>query len=176
MSNFISSIDQRTAQFFLSIRSDKLTAFFKAVTILGSWEIVGVISIIVGIIFLWRKNNRAAIVLWLTLFLNESIVYLLKNTVDRLRPLNALIVETDYSFPSGHSAIAVAFYGFLTFILLQKCKNRGQKIVIVTLAILLIFLIGISRLYLGVHYATDIIGGYVVGGSVLIIAIRFLLK
>ncbi|MCL4417351.1 MAG: LssY C-terminal domain-containing protein, partial [Actinobacteria bacterium] len=90
---------------------------------------------------------------------------------NRPRPQSAIFFENSFSFPSGHSAIAIAFYGFIAYVLLRTRTGKRKKFAIFILSFLLMFLIGFSRAYLGLHYFSDIIGGYLLGFLWLIIAI-----
>ena len=97
--------------------------------------------------------------------------------IARPRPdILRLVYETGYSFPSGHAMVATGFYGFLIYIANKKIKNKALRRCITILLTLLIFLIGISRIYLGVHYATDIIGAFIIGIIYLVIFINILKK
>jgi len=89
----------------------------------------------------------------------------------RPRPKLAIYIEHSFSFPSGHATIAVAFYGFLTYILIRNFKQWKTKVNIFFIGITLILLLGFSRLYLGVHYVSDVWGGYLIGTLWLIISI-----
>ena len=85
--------------------------------------------------------------------------YILKFVFQRNRPIGInLIEETSYSFPSGHSLTAMAFYGFIIY-LIYKSNLKYKKIYVIALSIL-ILLIGLSRVYLGVHFITDVLGGF----------------
>lgn len=74
-----------------------------------------------------------------------------------------------YSFPSGHSMISAAFYGFLIYLIYKKVKNKKFKITLIIVLSILIVSIGISRIYLGVHYTSDVLAGFTVSVSYLII-------
>lgn len=74
-----------------------------------------------------------------------------------------------YSFPSGHSMISAAFYGFLIYLIYKKVKNKKLKITLIIVLSILIVSIGISRIYLGVHYTSDVLAGFTVSVSYLII-------
>lgn len=94
----------------------------------------------------------------------------LKNIVERPRPIGyRLIDETGYSFPSGHSMISTAFYGLIIYLIWKNVRNTKLKYISCILLALLILLIGISRIYLGVHYASDVIGGFTISIAYLII-------
>ena len=123
------------------------------------------------------KDKKMALII----MLNLAIVYLLnviiKMIIARPRPdILRLVYETGYSFPSGHAMVATGFYGFLIYIANKKIKNKALRRCITILLTLLIFLIGISRIYLGVHYATDIIGAFMIGIIYLVIFINILKK
>ena len=80
----------------------------------------------------------------------------------RVRPVGiALIEQGGYSFPSGHSMMAFAFYGFIIYLINKSNMAKKKKIVITTLLSILILLIGVSRIYLGVHFASDVLGGFI---------------
>ena len=104
----------------------------------------------------------------------SSVVNLIiKNIIRRDRPdkINWLITESNFSFPSGHSMMATVFYGFLTYLLYRSKLNKSVKIIILIMVLFLILLIGISRIYLGVHYTSDVIGGFLWGSTLLILII-----
>ncbi|MEC4630607.1 phosphatase PAP2 family protein, partial [Bacillus safensis] len=71
-------------------------------------------------------------------------------------------MESGYSFPSGHAMVAASFYGFLAYMLKQADLKKSQRYAFTVLNALIVFLVGCSRIYLGVHYATDVIGGFCV--------------
>lgn len=99
------------------------------------------------------------------------MTYLLKIFFHRERPSIALYTENSFSFPSGHAAVAVAFYGYLTYVLVRNLKTRRGKITAACAGTVVIFVLGLSRLYLGVHFVSDVVGGYVIGAFWLIVAI-----
>ena len=82
---------------------------------------------------------------------------------------NRIINENGYSFPSGHSMISMAFYGFLIYLIYKYVKNKKLKYISITLISILIIFIGISRIYLGVHYTSDVLAGFLFSISYLII-------
>lgn len=127
------------------------------------------------LMILFVKNKKISKAFILNLILVFLLNYVLKILFSRNRPADInLIVETGFSFPSGHAMMSLGIYGFLIYLLLLSDKNKISKIIGTCFLILLIFLIGISRIYLGVHYATDVIAGFIISASYLLLFIRFI--
>ena len=102
---------------------------------------------------------------------------LLKRILQRPRPTEYRIIEeTGYSFPSGHSMISMAFYGYLIYLIYKYVKNKYIKWISIVLLSILICAVGISRIYLGVHYTSDVLGGFLISISYLIIYISAINK
>ena len=96
--------------------------------------------------------------------------FLLKQILQRPRPIGHRIIdESGYSLPSGHSMVSMAFYGFLIYLVYKRIENKHLKSFLIALLLVLIINIGISRIYLGVHYTSDVIAGFLVAISYLII-------
>ena len=127
------------------------------------------------LMILFVKNKKISKAFLLNLILVFLLNYVLKILFSRNRPADInLIVETGFSFPSGHAMMSLGIYGFLIYLLLLSDKNKISQIIGTVSLVLLIFLIGISRIYLGVHYATDVIAGFVISASYLLLFIRFI--
>ena len=137
------------------------------ITKIASASIVIFITLFVLLVF---KNKKYGIYILLNLIIITIFQLLLKNIFLRNRPLDiSLIDEKGYSFPSGHSLTSMAFYGFIIYLIFNSSIRKKYKIVYISFLALLILMIGISRVYLGVHYATDVIGGFSFSLSYLII-------
>ena len=149
--------------------NDFLTSFMKFITIFGSTAGLSLIAIT---LFILIKDKKKSILFPLNLTIIGSLNYILKFIIRRERPLNKLVSATGFSFPSGHSASSLAFYGFLIYYTYKKCQNTKLKIILISIQSLLIILIGISRVYLHVHFATDVIGGFLYSLSYLILYIK----
>lgn len=144
------------------------TAFFKFYTHLGSAEFIIIYTIvIVLVLFAFRKF---ALGLWFggTVLVGAIVLnYLLKHIVSRARPGKSgwLTQESGFSFPSGHATASAVFFSLAAIFLILAVRATYQKIVIGAIAFLLILSIMYSRVYLGVHYPTDVLGGFLIGIS-----------
>jgi len=149
-------IDSVVYNFISNFINDNFTHIVKCITFLGSAFTVIAITIICLIIL---KNKKIGLFMGINLIVITNFQYLLKPLFARTRPIDInLIEETSYSFPSGHSLTAMAFYGFIIY-LIYKSNLKYKKIYMFILG-LLILLIGLSRVYLGVHFITDVLGGF----------------
>jgi len=135
-----------------------LTTYIIIATYLTSAPFVILITLLTLIIF---KNKKYGLYMALNLVLITIFQLVLKNIFVRNRPVDiSLIDENGYSFPSGHSLTSMAFYGFIIYLIYISNMQKKYKVLFIILFSLLILIIGISRIYLGVHYATDVIGGF----------------
>ena len=160
-------IDKTIYNLIISIKSEKVTNIFKIIT-----NFAGIpFMIIIGIIILLLKKLKHKRFLIIINIINNTILNtILKLIFKRERPLDLMLVEeTKYSFPSGHTMIAIIFYGYIIYLITKSKYSKKIKIIINTILSVLIFLIGVSRIYLGVHYATDVIASYLLGISYLIV-------
>ncbi len=154
--------------------NNTLTKIMKAITFWGS-EIS--FLIITFLAFVLLKDRKEAIAVPVNLSLIVVINTVIKLIVQRSRPLElSLIKISGYSFPSGHSAVSLAFYGLFIFFINKDIKNNMVKFLSTVSLIMLILLIGISRVYLGVHYASDVIGGFLYSTIYLITYVEIFLK
>lgn len=148
-------------------KNNLLTNFMKVITLFGSAYVIVPCCII---LLFALKNKKNKILMMSNLVIITLLNQLLKCVFRRLRPINGIISESGYSFPSGHSMVSMAFYGFLIYLLYKS--NFKYKNIFIGLLIVLILLIGISRIYLGVHYPTDVFGGFLLSISYLLLFIE----
>ena len=150
---------------------DSLTPIFKIITWFGSATCLILLAII---LFFTIKNKKVGLLISANLIIITILNQALKIIVQRPRPTEYRIInEAGYSFPSGHSMVSMAFYGFLIYLIYKNIKNKYLKISLIVILSLLIVMIGISRIYLGVHYTSDVCAGFLVSLSYLIIYINF---
>lgn len=136
------------------------------ITQLGSASVLLVLALGVLLLFLLRGWRREAKTLVICLFGAALLNQLLKVLFARARPeLFRLVEETGYSFPSGHSMVSFCVYGFLAYIFSRSVSSLRLRILAFAMAAVLVAAIGVSRIYLGVHYPTDVLAGFVAGGT-----------
>ncbi|RDW22316.1 phosphatase PAP2 family protein [Oceanobacillus arenosus] len=166
VSQRITSFDSTVIAFIQGFETSTLTSIMKFFTFIGSFSAMLVI-VLVTTLFLYvvLKHRVEIILLWTVVFTTPILNWILKQSFHRARPeLHRLIDIGGYSFPSGHAMSAFAFYGILAFLLWRHIPNRSGRTILILFSSLFIILIGISRVYLGVHYPSDIIGGYFASG------------
>ena len=160
------------------LRCDFMTAIAKFITNFGG--ALCLVSILVSS-FIFFKNKKVGGLIALNLIIITVLNLVIKEIIHRPRPTGfRLIEEFGYSFPSGHSMVSGAFYGFIIYLVYKYVQDKKLKIFLIFSLSLLILLIGVSRIYLGVHYTTDVIGGFLISLAYLVIytsiVMKFILK
>ena len=164
------AFDSAAINFMHELRSPVLTFFLRGITELGGAIVIGLATVA---LFFAIKNKRLSFAILGNILGVLIVNQVFKFLIQRPRPdvAHRLIEQSGYSFPSGHSMMATVFYGFLTYLLYRSKLNKSVKIIILIMVLFLILLIGISRIYLGVHYTSDVIGGFLWGSTLLILII-----
>lgn len=149
--------------------SDFVTPIAKFITNFGGAIFLIVLTIT---LILLIKNKKIGFSIFLNLASVTILNQLLKRILQRPRPTEFRIVEeSGYSFPSGHSMVSMAFYGYLIYFIYKYVENKYIKWISIIMLSILICSIGVSRIYLGVHYTSDVLGGFLISISYLIIYI-----
>ena len=158
-----------TIQFDKAIRANVhqyaspwLTFLMRIITMLGSPRFLIASGICVTIAFLIAGWRRAVILFAITFLGGVSLTETLKLSFRRVRPVPFFdtLLPMSYSFPSGHALWAFCFYGVIAALISARIQSRILRVTIWALTTLLVLLIGLSRIYLGVHYPSDVIAGY----------------
>ncbi|MDP2947674.1 MAG: phosphatase PAP2 family protein, partial [Nanoarchaeota archaeon] len=152
-----------------------LTDVSKFVDFLFEPALLVIIGTILSVYFYFNKRKKEGMVFFISLAIMSIIVEFLKFLFDRARPLNFLILREDYSFPSGHAAVTILFFGFLSYFFFKN-KSARVKLISYIVAGFLILLTGFTRIYLRVHWFTDVLVGYLIGGIILAGAIVVMRK
>lgn len=171
--NYLLNIDQIINTTVPHLRTNWLTKFFFLFTNFGSTKIVVALVLLTSLYLFIRKHQYDLLTLWITVVGSEGTTWMLKKITDRPRPLDALYLEDSASFPSGHATAAVAFYGFICYLLVKNMTKTWQKYLTITLTAIFALALGFSRLYLGVHYLSDVVAGYLIGGIGLWVVINY---
>lgn len=154
--------------------SDFVTPIAKFITNFGGAIFLSIATVM---LFLLIKNKKIGLSIISNIVIITVLNQLLKRILQRPRPTEFRIVEeTGYSFPSGHSMVSMAFYGYLIYLIYRYIKNKYVKWTLITILSILICLIGISRIYLGVHYTSDVLGGFLISISYLVVYISSIKK
>ena len=141
--------------------SPLLTEFMRAITYCGSWMVLLPATLVLSAILAWRKQYVEMRLLLITMGGALVLDNVLKLVAHRPRPTPFFVAKPlTYSFPSGHSLISLCFYGLLAGLLTMHLARRGWRALVWVIAAILIGLIGLSRIYLGVHWPSDVIAGY----------------
>ena len=148
--------------------------FFGFVTNLGSPTELVLFTALVSFYLIYSGRKREGGFLAAAMLIGWGLMGEIKTLIARPRPAGEhLTYATGYSFPSGHSMLSLVFYGFVVYLLLTSGVIQ-RKTVLVFTAALLVLLIGISRIYLNVHYASDVLGGFIIGAILLFGSIRLM--
>ena len=164
-----SGFDQMVYDVIIAGRNDFFDFYFTTVTKLGNTSII----IFVVILFVIIARNRHALFLVVSSIDCFLLTTIFKHFVGRSRPTELKLIEQGgYSFPSGHTMFAVCIYGYLFYLAITKIKNKILRYIVSILLLLVILSIGVSRIYVGVHFASDVLAGYLLGVCYLLLLIE----
>ena len=140
----------------LSFLTEKISYIFEPIN--------GIILLIIIYAILWiKKFKKESLFLAFVSIIGAGLIYVLKNFIVRIRPENSIISETGFAFPSGHAAMSLILFGCLIYYSVKYIKSKSLKITAMSCSIIFILLIGFSRVYLRVHWFSDIIAGFLSG-------------
>jgi undecaprenyl-diphosphatase len=174
----ILQFDNTIISFVQGLESPGLTSIMKLFSIIGDTPAVIVLSLVVLLFLYVVLKHRSELVLFVVALSGSAILnLLLKYFFQRARPEIHRLVEIEgYSFPSGHAMNACTVYTIIAFLLWHNIATKSGRTILIFISAVMILSIGISRIYLGVHYPSDIIGGYLASGTWITIAIWYFQK
>jgi undecaprenyl-diphosphatase len=161
------AFDEAVLQWFQGHRTPGLNRVAMEVTALGSGTVI-IMVVLLASVFLWLSKHKWSVyVLLLVVFGGKLLNTLLKGGFGRDRPsiVEAVADVSSQSFPSGHAMSSIVAYGSIAYLMGRLEPSKRLRYAIWTVAILLVLVIGVTRMYLGVHYPSDIIGGYIAGAA-----------
>ncbi len=162
----VTPFDRGILYFMYRHRAPWLTQTAKVLARMGSPPViagVALVSAVVGVF--WRKVRGAAWTMPIAIIGAGVIIQSVKLLIKRPRPsfFAPLLHESGFSFPSGHSLIAMVVYGLLGYFLMHLFQNHWARLAVRVLTVLVVAAIGVSRVYVGVHYPTDVLAGWIAG-------------
>jgi undecaprenyl-diphosphatase len=164
-------LDFRIQRFVEGIITPDVTRFMVDITNFGGVYLIVFVTGAAALYLLYKRYWWELFTFFLVTGGGETLLALLKLLFHRPRPAKQLVMAHGYSFPSGHAFSAVVVYGFLIYMTWKLIRSEALRFIIFFVAILLIVLVGISRVYLNVHWLTDVLGGYTAGFAWLIFSI-----
>lgn len=172
----IAQIDERIANLMPAVRTPGETAFFGAATMLVSWQALTVLTVAAAAVLWWRRRRFLAAVVVGTVLGQELLATLVKLAFGRHRPdaSLALLDVGTLSFPSGHAIRATVVYGLIAYLLIRAYRTAAARAAVVAGYLIVVLLVGMSRVYLGVHFVGDVWGGMLFGAAVLVVVVGFL--
>jgi undecaprenyl-diphosphatase len=161
------SVDSRVISQVQLLRSPTLNHLMVFVTYLGNWQLVVSGAALVAIFLGLSSRWLSVAVLVVSLAGGELLVSAIKYLINRPRPdlANALVLAQGPSFPSGHAFVAFSLYGLVAWFVAERSKTSGQRLLLVSLAVLWISALGFSRIYLGAHWPSDVLASFALGAS-----------
>jgi len=172
------NIDNQILNFFVSLRTPAFNTFFKTISEFGEIYIAGIFVLVV-LFILYKNKQKSFLIFFLsTVIIGEATIQILKLIIARARPPIefALVHESSFSFPSAHAATAILVFLSILIIVkaLGKNLNKYFKALIYTTLIIFIVFIPISRLYLGIHWFSDVLGGLLIGFITLFLSYKLI--
>lgn len=167
MIQYLTGLDARVLEYLFAHRDITTTLSFIGITELGSTVFVCGVALCIGLLLALRHKVVYAVALAVSVLGAGATALVIKEVVHRARPVRAYqaYAETGFSFPSGHATLAAAFYGFLIYLVWRMMPPGLARTAAVCILGLLIAVVAFSRLYLGVHYLSDVLGGLLLGAT-----------
>jgi len=158
-----SAVDADVNSWAVSIQSTSFTQIAKIIHYLFGTTALSIITFLIAVYLLYKRYRNYALLLVGGMLGELLIVAILKRLIDATRPLNGIIQETGFSFPSGHATAAVVFCGLLAYFIWQHFKSRNWRMLSVVFFASISLLVGFTRIYLNVHWLSDVVGAYSLG-------------
>jgi undecaprenyl-diphosphatase len=171
----IASFDNAIISWIRGWNSDTMTAVMKFFTFIGAGYPIIVITAFFAALLYFGLKFRWELLFFLGVVIGSALLnVVLKLIFHRARPtVNRIVEAGGFSYPSGHAMAAFTLYGVLTYLLWRHAPNAYTRVLLICTGSLMILAIGISRIYLGVHYPSDIIGGYLASSAWLASCVGF---
>lgn len=170
-SDSIVAMDHFVSQQMSVLSDSAVVNFFIVITSLASTPLTALVVVLTGILCFVIRRYYLFIGLLISVLGSTVFTYLSKLLFHRERPIDILLHESTFSFPSGHATVTVALYGFIAYMAIRFSRDFGRQVRLLVSAVFLCVLVGLSRIVLNEHYLSDVMGGYLVGALWLTVAI-----
>jgi undecaprenyl-diphosphatase len=159
------TVDASVLRFVARFRHPWLNGLAMDLTALGSPIVVGLFTFAFGALLIIAADRQGAIALVASSLTSALLTFIMKSLLERPRPdvVPRLVAVSGLSYPSGHSLASAAVYLTAAFVIARHMTSVGQRVAAVAFSAIVVFLIGASRVYLGVHFPTDVFGGILLG-------------
>jgi undecaprenyl-diphosphatase len=156
------AVDSSVREAVHTIASPHLTTLMIFISFLGSTIFLTLASVVIDLVFVIKRRYRSAILFAAVMLGSSFLNYALKITFARVRPVPYfdLPPPASFSFPSGHALCSACFYGIAAWLISTRSRSPAVKGIVWSAALLMIFAVGLSRIYLGVHFPSDVAAGY----------------
>ena len=161
--NAFATIDVYVNSWSASIQTYSATRIAEIIAYGFDTTVLFVISLLIAAFIFYKNHRMWSILLAGAMFGDAVIITIVKSLVHSARPLNGLMQETGFSFPSGHVTSTTVLFGFLFYFAWQNRKTSSTRLLSVICLILIELVVGFSRIYLNVHWLSDVLGGYLIG-------------
>jgi len=161
--NSFTTLDVSVSSWALSIQTSVFTPLAEIIDVTFDTITLLIITVSIAAVLFYRKYWKHSVLLMGAMSGDALIVALIKLSIQSVRPLEELLYDRGFSFPSGHTAGSVVFFGVLTYFAWSYWASSKVKILSGGLAVLVTALVGFDRIYLNVHWFSDVVGGYLVG-------------
>ncbi len=168
-------IDKNIFDNIIKIKNTPLTEFLRVITHLASTIGISVLVVLTGILFYTKKDLSSFKYVVINVISGVVLMQVIKHIIKRARPAWKWIVQDGFSYPSGHTISAFLLYGTLMLLVYKKVHGKFRKSLLIGFT-LMIILTGISRIYFGAHYVSDVLGSVILGTIILIISNMFMNK
>ncbi len=172
--DLLSNIDESVYKFITSNMNNTTTNIYKVITFFGSTIFMVGLCVLLLVLFIILKKNIYGYIISGTLIFSTIMNNVIKVIIRRERPIYMIVRETTFSFPSGHTMASVSMYGILIYLINKSNMNKKLKIILSIILGMIPFMVATSRIYLGAHYFSDILGAIMLATIVLLISTKYI--
>lgn len=172
--DLLSNIDESVYKFITSNMNDTTTNIYKVITFFGSTIFMVGLCVLLLVLFIILKKNIYGYIISGTLIFSTIMNNVIKVIIRRERPIYMIVRETTFSFPSGHTMASVSMYGILIYLINKSNMNKKLKIILSIIIGMIPLMVATSRIYLGAHYFSDILGAIMLATIVLLISTKYI--